>query len=352
MRNVNVLLIQRVSAADRARIAVIDPAVRLIDAGGWFDGEIRETWPAYSAARYLSPNSSGSGTRAERDALLAKAEVILGGWPFPLDLRARAPRLQWFHQRPAGASNLLRGDLWGSDVIVTTSRGVGSTLAMAEYAIAGILHFAKELGRAIDGRVGGTFDHRAYRPLLLAGKTLCVVGAGGIGREVGRLGAALGMRVIGTRRTPRPGAPLPEGFIALGGPDDLDRLLPESDFVALCCQWTPQTTNLINAARLAAMRPGAVLVNVARGEIVDEDALAAALERGHLRGVVLDVYTGEFEHLPPERLWRHPRVLITPHTSGHSDENRHGAIELFCENLRAYLDGAPLRNVIDWERGY
>jgi phosphoglycerate dehydrogenase-like enzyme len=352
MRTANVLLIQRVSAADRARIAAIDPAVRLIDAGGWFDGEIRETWPAYSAARYLSPNSSGSGTRAERDALLAEAEVILGGWPFPLDLRARAPRLQWFHQRPAGASNLLRGDLWGSDVIVTTSRGVGSTLAMAEYAIAGILHFAKELGRAIDGRVGGTFDHRAYRPLLLAGKTLCVVGAGGIGREVGRLGAALGMRVIGTRRTPLPGAPLPEGFTALGGPDDLDRLLPESDFVALCCQWTPQTTNLINAARLAAMRPGAVLVNVARGEIVDEDALAAALERGHLRGVVLDVYTGEFEHLPPERLWRHPRVLITPHTSGHSDENRHGAIELFCENLRAYLDGAPLRNVIDWERGY
>jgi phosphoglycerate dehydrogenase-like enzyme len=100
------------------------------------------------------------------------------------------------------------------------------------------------------------------------------------------------------------------------------------------------------------MKRGVVLVNVARGEIVDEAALAEALARGHLRGVVLDVYVGEFEHLPPETLWRDPRVLITPHTSGNSDDNRHGAIDLFCENLRAFLDGAPLRNVIDWERGY
>ena len=138
----------------------------------------------------------------------------------------------------------------------------------------------------------------------------------------------------------------------LGGTDDLDRFLAESDFVAICCQWTPETTNLINADRLAAMKRGVVLVNVARGEILDEAALAEALARGHLRGVVLDVYVGEFEHLPPETLWRDPRVLITPHTSGHSDDNRHGAIELFCTNLRAYLDGAPLRNVIDWERGY
>jgi phosphoglycerate dehydrogenase-like enzyme len=351
MRTVNVLAIQRCSARDRARIEAVDPAVRLTDAGGWFDGEIRETWSTYAGSRYLAAGALGAGTRAERDGLLAEAEVILGGWPFPLDLRSRALRLKWFHQRPAGASNLLRGDLWGSDVTVTTSRGVGSTLAMAEYAIAGVLHFAKDLNRAIDDRATGAFDHRAYRPLLLEGKTMCVIGAGGIGREVGRLAAALGMRVIGTRRSPD-GGPLPPGFAELGGTDALDRFLPRADFVAVCCQWTPETTNLINAARLAAMKPGVILVNVARGEIVDEAALAEALARGHLRGVVLDVYVGEFEHLPPETLWRHPRVLITPHISGASDENRHGAIDLFCENLRAFLDGTPLRNVIDWERGY
>src|SRR6266446_301492 len=284
MQRINVLDIQRISAADRAKIEAVDPTIKFTDAGGWFDGEYRETWPAFSSARYLSPSAMGLGTREERDRLLADAEVILGGWPFPLDLRARAPKLKWFHQRPAGASNLLRGDLWGSDVIVTTSRGAGNTLAMAEYAVAGILYFAKGFPRAAIDRDTGAFSPRAYRPLLLEGKTACVVGAGGIGLEVGRL-----------------------------------------------C---------------------AVLVNVARGEIIDEDALADALQRDHLRGVALDVYVGEFEHLPPARLWSDPRVLITPHVSGASDDERHRGVDLFCENLRAYLDGQPLHNVIDWDRGY
>src|SRR5207253_9096172 len=174
MQEVQVLNIQRLSAADRAKIEAVDPTVRLTGAGGWFDGEDRETWPAYTAARYLASGAAGSGTREDRDRLLAEAEIVLGGWPFPLDLRARAPRLKWFHQRPAGASNLLRGDLWGSDVIVTTSRGVGSTLAMAEYALAGILHFVKSFDRAVLDRAAGAFEHRAYRPLLIEGKTACV----------------------------------------------------------------------------------------------------------------------------------------------------------------------------------
>ena len=352
MQEINVLNIQRLGAADRAKIEAVDPAIQLTDAGGWFDGEYRETWPAYTAARYLAPGATGRGTREERDRLLADAAIILGGWPFPLDLRARAPRLKWFHQRPAGASNLLRGDLWGSDVVVTTSRGVGSTLAMAEYAVAGILHFARGLHQAVIDRDAGAFNPRAYRPLLVEGKTACVVGAGGIGCQVGRLCAALGMRVVGTRRRPQPGEPLPAGFAELGGPGDLDRFLRESHFVVICCQWTPETNRLFGQDRFAAMKPGSVLVNLARGEIVDEDALAEALQRDQLRGVALDVYVGEFEHPPPARLWSDPRVLITPHVSGASDEDRHGAIDLFCDNLRAYLDGRPLHNVIDWERGY
>src|ERR1700736_1930292 len=222
MQRINVLDIQRISAADRAKIEAVDPAIKFTDAGGWFDGEYRETWPAFSSARYLAPGAVGRGTREERDRFLADAEIILGGWPFPLDLRARAPKLKWFHQRPAGASNLLRGDLWGSDGIVTTSRGVGSTLAMAEYALAGILHFAKNLDRAVLDRGAGAFDHRAYRPLLIEGKTACVVGAGGIGRDVGRLCAAIGMRVVGTRRSPRAGDPLPPGFSEMGGAAALD----------------------------------------------------------------------------------------------------------------------------------
>ncbi len=349
---VNILAIQRLSTADRSRIEAIDASVRLIDAAGWFDGEMRETWPAYAAARYLGRNASGHGTREDRDKLLAEAEVIIGGFPFPLDLRTRSPKLKWFHQRPAGASNLLIGDLWGSDVAVTTSRGAANSLPIAEYALAGIFHFAKSLDRVAVERAARAFDHRGYRPVLLEGKTALVVGAGGIGGEVGRLCAAVGMRVVGTRRRVVPDTDLPPGFTEIGAASDIDRALPESDFVIVCCQWTPETTNLFNAARFAAMKPGAVLVNVARGEIIDEDALVEALAQGNLRGAALDVYVGEFERPPREELWSDPRVIITPHTSSISDGDRHGGIDLFCDNLRAYLAGKPLRNVIDWARGY
>jgi phosphoglycerate dehydrogenase-like enzyme len=352
MRTFDILTLTRIGADERARIEAVDPAIRLTDAAGWFDGEYRETWPAFSADRYLAPTAAGKGTREERDRLLADAEIILGSWPFPLDLRGRAPKLKWFHQRPAGASNLLRGDLWGSDVIVTTTRGSGNTLAIAEYAVAGILYVAKSFHRVAIERDAAVFNARSYRPLLLDGKTVCVVGAGGIGLDVGRLCAGLGMRVVGTRRQRRPHEPLPPGFSEIGGAGDLDHLLPESDIVVICCQWTPETTRLFNKDRFAAMKPGGILVNVARGEIVDEDALADALESGHLRGAALDVYVGEFEHPPMARLWSDPRVLITPHISGASDQDRHGAIEIFCANLRAYIDGGELKNVIDWERGY
>jgi len=353
MRTLDVLTIQRISAADRARIEAVDPAIRLTDAGGWFDGEIRATWPAATVARYLPPDAAGDGTREQRDRLLGAAEVILSGWPYPFDLRARAPRLKWLHQRPAGASNLKLGDLWASDVTVTTSRGAANPLPIAEFAVAGWLHFAKGLHRAALDRAAGAFDHRPYRPLLVEGKTACVVGAGGIGLEVGRLCGALGMRVVGTRRgAPPAGAPLPPGFSALGGAADLDGFLPEADFVAICCQWTPETTRLFDRARFARMKHGSVIANVARGEIVDEDALAAALAAGRLRGAVLDVYVGEFDGPPAAVLWNDPRVLLTPHVSAASDRERHGGIEMFCTNLRAYLDGAPLQNVIDWDRGY
>src|SRR5207237_8323832 len=106
-----------------ARVAAVDPCLHVVDARGSFDVEIRETWPPWTVQRYLGERAGPIGSRQERDRLLAGAEIVLGGFPFPLDLRARAPRLRWFHQLPAGASNLLRGDLWGSEVLVTTSRG-------------------------------------------------------------------------------------------------------------------------------------------------------------------------------------------------------------------------------------
>jgi phosphoglycerate dehydrogenase-like enzyme len=302
--------------------------------------------------RYLGPPAEAGRSRRERDRVLADAEIVLGGFPFPLDLRARSPRLRWFHQLPAGASNLRRGDLWGSDVVVTTSRGHGSTRAMAEYALASLLHFARGLHRAWRDGAQHRFDHRAYRPLLLQGKTVCVVGAGGIGQEVGRLCAGAGMRVIGTRRRVAPDTAPPAGFTRLESAGRLHALLGESDAVVVCCQWTPETTGLIGRGAFGAMKPGAILVNVARGEIIDEEALIAALAAGRLRGVALDVYVGEFEREPDRRLWDDERVLITPHVSGGSDAHQHRGVDLFCENLRAHLEGRPLTNVVDWADGY
>jgi phosphoglycerate dehydrogenase-like enzyme len=352
MHRVDVLVIQPIADAEMAHIARLDARLRVVDARGWFDDEYRQTWPQWSVDRYLGRRPCPPSTRAERDRLLAEAEVVLGGWPFPLDLRSRAIRLRWFHQRPAGASNLLRGDLWGSDVIVTTSRGHGNTRAMAEYVLACFLHFARGLHRASRDQQRQRFEHGTYRPVLIEGKTVCVVGAGGIGQAVGSLCAGAGMRVVGTRRHASPGEAPPVGFSRLESPEHLHTLLAESDFVAVCCQWTPETTGLIGHAAFAAMRPGTVLVNVARGEIVDEEALLAALASGKLRGVGLDVYVGEFEHAPDPRLWQDERVLITPHVSGGTDVAQHRVVEVFTDNLRAYLDGRPLANVIEWARGY
>ena len=352
MERVEILVIEPIGDVELGRIAAVDPRVSVVDARGWFDAEIRETWPAWAAHRYLGERPAPPSSRAERDRLLAAADVILGGWPFPFDLRQRAPRLRWFHQRPAGASNLLQSDLWGSDVLVTTSRGHANSRPMAEYVVAMFLHFARGLHHAYRDRNRGMFDHRTYRPILLQGKTACVIGTGGIGREVGKACADLGMRVVGTRNSVSPDSAHPPGFVAAHGPERLLELLGESGFVAVCCQWTPATDKLIDARAFAAMGPDTVLVNVARGEIVDEAALLAALDAGKLRGVGLDVYVGEFERAPDSRLWQHDRVLITPHVSGGTDQPRHRGIDVFCENLRAFLDGRPLANAIDWKRGY
>jgi phosphoglycerate dehydrogenase-like enzyme len=353
MHSVEVLVIQPVSDDEMARIAAVDSRLHVIDARRIFACEYVETWSEWTVQRYVSSSSpQRQTTREERDHLLATAEIILGGWPYPLDLCARATNLKWFHQRQAGASNLRLGDLWESHIQVTTSRGYGNTLPMAEYVLASFFHFARGLHVAYRDQRAHQFQHRSYRPVLLEGKTVCVVGAGGIGRDVGRVCARAGMRVVGTRRQAHAGAPLPDGFERLEGAEALHTLLSESDFVAICCQWTPETTHLIDAGAFAAMRPGTILANIARGEIIDEAALLEALQAGKLRGVALDVYDGEFEHAPDPRLWDDERVLMTPHVSGGTDVPRHQLVDLFCQNLRAYLDGQPLVNRINWQRGY
>jgi phosphoglycerate dehydrogenase-like enzyme len=132
----------------------------------------------------------------------------------------------------------------------------------------------------------------------------------------------------------------------------LHELLCESEYVAVCCPWTKETTHLVGREAFAAMKPATVLVNIARGEIIDEEALIVALSQGKVRGFATDVYDGEFQRPPDARLWDDERVIITPHVSAATDVSEHGGVKLFCENLSRYLEGRPLENVIDWQRGY
>jgi phosphoglycerate dehydrogenase-like enzyme len=352
MEKVEVLVIQPVPDAVLKRIAKVDPRVKVVDARGWFDGELRATWPQWTVDRYLGTRKFPVTDIAQRNDTLASAEIILIGWPPVKDIRARSPRLKWVHELPAGASNFLDTDLWGSTIIVTTSRGLTNRRPMAEYVLASFLHFSRGFHLSYRDRQRHRFDHQAYDPIIIRDKTVCVVGAGGIGQEVAKLCAAAGMRVIGTRRDAAPGAALPEGFARLEPAGALHELLRESEFIAICCPWTKETTHLIGATAFAAMKPGTILVNIARGEIVDEEALINALTEGKLRGFATDVYDGEFERLPNARLWDDERVVITPHVSAVADVSEHQGVRLFCENLTRYLAGQPLENVIDWQRGY
>jgi phosphoglycerate dehydrogenase-like enzyme len=354
MKTLNVLLLGAPGDKVIEEISAVDPCIRVVDARGKFEIEYAQTWPAESVRRYVPQSliTQNTSTRAERNALLAEAEVICVRFPFPLDLLARAPRLKWLHQTPAGASNLRIGDIWGSQVMVTTSRGLNNALPIAEYVLATMLLFAKSLPQAFKDQARRAFDRREYRPVLLQGKTLVIVGLGGIGSEVARLAKAMGMRVLATRRSVTVTQRQTQGVDELLPPSALPTLLEQGDFVVLSAQWTPETEKIIGQPELQQMKSSAYLINVARGELIEQPALVVALRQGWIAGAALDVYEGEFEGPPPEDLWRLPNVLITPHTSPGTDVPHARGGELFCENLQYYLKGEPLLNVINWERGY
>src|SRR5882724_4684597 len=279
MKTVNIVLIGAVGERVVEQISAIDPSIRVVDARGQFEVEYAETWPTETVHRYV-PRSlieRSTMTRAERDALLTQAEIICIRFPFPLDLRARAPQLKWLHQTPAGASNLREGDLWGSAITVTTSRGYNNTLPIAEYVLATMLLFAKSLPQAFRDQAQRSFDRREYRPVLMHGKTLGIVGLGGIGSDAARLAKALGMQVVATRRSVTVAQAQTQGVDDLLPSSGLPTLLEQSDFVALCAQWTPETDKLIGETELRRMKSSAYLINVARGELIDQPALIIAL---------------------------------------------------------------------------
>ena len=347
-----VVLIAPISQEWQQRIAAVDPRIVVEDAWELWGPELVAEWPRQTAESYLPrrfwDRPDSPELQARRDSLLAEAEALCFTFPPPLRVAARAPKLRLAHQIPAGVSNLMRSDLWKGPIPVTSGRGAGSTLPIAEWAIAVTMALAKELPRAFSQRAEGKLDRQAFHGRQLAGKTLAVIGLGGIGQQVARLARALGMRTIGTRRSQEPVEHLDE----LYPPSALHEVLAQSDVVVVASQLTAETHRLMNADAFAAMKPGAFLVNVARGELIDEAALADALRSGQIGGFAADVYDGEFEHGPPAALLAFENVIITPHTSGMTELPATGPLEILCENLRRCLAGQPLLNLVDWERGY
>src|SRR5437588_5789651 len=276
---------------------------------------------------------------------------------FTISLRpeqfALARQLQWVHAPTAAVHQLLFAELVNSDVILTNSTDVHGPV-VAEHVIAVIFALAKKIPQAVlfqQKRVWGqeAIWNEGPRPREIAGATVGLIGVGGIWREVARKAAALGMRVIAVREHPEKGRP--EGVSEVFSPAQLDVVLGQADYVVVAAPLIPATEGLINAARLAVMKPDAYLINVGRGRQVNEAALYEALRKRRIAGAALDVF--DKEPLPAESpLWGLENLLITPHTAGLTEKLWHRHYELFSENLRRYVNHQPLRFVVDKQRGY
>lgn len=277
-----------------------------------------------------------------RRALAAGAEV-LGVWDFRTtlvhDCWPEAGSVRWIHAASAGVDAVLGPEVEAAGVTVTNARGVFDR-GIAEFVLLSLLAFAHDLPETLALQRRHVWQHRDTA--VVDGRRLLVVGAGSIGRTVARLTRAAGLAVSGIASRPRPDDP---DFDEVAGPTDLHRLLGECDDVAITAPLTPETAGMFDDAAFAAMRPGARLVNVGRGGIVDEHALLRALESGRLGGAALDVFATE--PLPSDSpLWDRPEVIVSAHRSGDATGWREVLADGFLANLERFRTGEALVGVV------
>jgi len=268
------------------------------------------------------------------------------------DVVAAAPRLRWVHGSAHAVGQFPLRELAARRILVTNSRGIQSA-PIAEHVMAGILALARRLPDVLARQAQRAWTPNdfvgAASPWSIAGKTVGIIGLGTLGQAIAVRARSFGMRVLGMRRRE-----------ALGAPPEVDRIvtrenlpafLAESDVVVLAAPSTPGTTRILDAPAIATLKPGAIVVNVSRGELVDEQALAEALESGRLGGAILDVF--EREPLPlASPLWSRPNVIVTPHMAGFRSDHFDAVVALFSENLRRFERGTDLLNTVDLEAGY
>lgn len=282
----------------------------------------------------------------ELDALLARAEIVYA-LKLPERLLERAPGLKWIQTISTGVERVLSDDLVRSDVVVTNMSGIHE-VTMSEFVLMLMLMFMKGAPTSFYQQIEGRF--KWFPMKVLPGRTVGVVGLGRIGKAVARVSKLHGMRVVGTSRTASEGDKY-ENVDEVVPLSRLQDLLRQSDFVVLSLPLTAESAKLIGEAELKAMNPEGYLINVSRGGIVDEPIMVKALEEGWIAGAGLDVF--ETEPLTADSPLRHLRnVIFSPHVSGDIAEYDVGAAGLFADNLRRYLAGEPLANIVDKARGY
>lgn len=291
-----------------------------------------------------------NGLKNDNEAELAKADAM-----YITNLTAErfraATSLKWIHSPWVGVNRWLAiEEVVNSSVILTNGSGVIAG-SVADQVLAFMLGLSRQMPQQWAAQqqkhwsAGADFTKKMDE---LAGQTVGLVGYGAIGREIGRRAKAFGMSVIATRTNPgTPAEFLDQAFAS----EDLPQLLAASDWLVVTAPLTPQTDGMLGAAQFAQMKPTAYLINIARGQLVKEAELIEALQEGRIAGAGLDVF--EREPLPAESpLWELPNVLITPHTAGIFQKLFPRSVEFFCANLRRYLAGEPLENVVDKQRGY
>ena len=328
VESVNVLVIAPIGDECLRQIANISPRIKVVDASDLFRAE----------------QEGDFTSKAQFDALLAEAEVIYG-LRLPQNVFARAPKLKWVQVMLAGVDRFLDNEFLQSSVTMTSISGFNID-TVAEFALQLMLMSVKQAPLCF--RLKQEKQWKRFTPTVLRSKTVGIVGLGNIGREVARLAKAFGMRVVAVEVKRVARARYVDIVLP---PEQLPQLLSESDFVVLALPLTPETNKLIGERELRAMKSTAYLINVARGKIVDEEALIRALDEQWIAGAGLDVFATE--PLPTEsRLWELPNVIFSPHVAGLLADHNIRATEVFCENLRRYLSGKKLLNLIDKKKGY
>lgn len=282
---------------------------------------------------------------AELPAAVADADAFVGR-ARDLATLTSAPRLRWIQTLTAGADRISLPNMPAQEIVLTNGSGIHA-INMAEHILCLMLAFARDLPQLVHAQARHVWNQH-QRQFELAGQTVCVVGLGDIGLAFAERATCIGMRATAVRRREGPVPPFIDRVVLQ---DELDALLPDADHVVICLPLTHRTRGLFDAARLARMKPGAYLYNIGRGELVDQDALIAALQAGRLAGAGLDVTTPE--PLPPDSpLWDMERVIISAHTGGSSPDRFDRFVDLLLDNIARFRADQPLRNVVDPVEGY